>query len=125
MRGCGSGDPGRGPEAAGAGAGAGNWLGCEWRQRRHGRGPDGERVAPTTHPPGQVVSRAVSAFHPLLALQVGRLRPGEAGGQPSPAKLRTGGAESRLPQFSASGLHSLSLSGIGVEGGKGGDCHLA
>lgn len=59
----------------------------------------------------------------LPAFQVGRLRPGEGGCQPSPAKLRTGG----LPPCSAPGLHPLGqgsvcggMGGCWGEGGGGG-----
>lgn len=59
----------------------------------------GERMVHPTHPPGEGARRDVSAFHLRLALQVGRLRPAEGGGQPGPAKLQTGGTESKLPCF--------------------------
>ena len=68
--------PGMGTEAAGVGWGAGNPLGGDWRLRWLSRGPTAERKAHPAHRPGEEIRRAVSAFHSLLALQVGRLRPG-------------------------------------------------
>lgn len=97
---------GRGSEAEGrfgkeANRGSSGTVGLGW----------GAHCSDPRRPAGGT-RRTVSAFHPPPALQVGRLRPGEGGGQPSPGRLRTGGAVPRLPQFLASGLHS-SCPGLG------------
>lgn len=84
-----------------------------------------ESGAPCSDPrrPAGGTRRIVSAFHPPPALQVGRLRPGEGGGN---RDLR-GCPQVGLSLGSPSSWLGppLSLSGVGVTGGRGGGLHLA